>query len=109
MKLITAMFFTATLLASCSKESEPETINPGTDPNFTIVAHTDDGFSSFNRKVDVFGIDIYAVSGVSDEKLLHAANVMAQYLDNDEDGVVDDQLVLGKMLKNKAFLVMWAK
>ena len=32
---------------------------------------------------------------------------MAQYLDNDEDGTVDDQLVLDKMLENRAFMVMW--
>jgi hypothetical protein len=56
--------------------------------------------------VVVFGIDIYAVSSVEDTKLLHAANVMAQYLDNDEDGTVDDQLVLDKMLENKVFMVM---
>ena len=64
---------------------------------------------SFNRKVEVFGIDIYARPKVKDRKLLHAANVMAQYLDNDEDGVVDDQKVLDKMIENKAYLVMWAK
>lgn len=86
----------------------PSGINPGNDPNFTIVANTDDGFASFNRKVVVFGIDIYAVVGVEDAKLLHAANVMAQYLDNDEDGVVDNQLVIDKMIENKAYLVMWA-
>lgn len=80
----------------------------GDDPNFKIVANTDAGFASFNRKVVVFGIDIYAVSGVADAKLLHAANVMAQYLDNDEDGTLDNQLVMDKMLENKAFLVMWA-
>ena len=82
-------------------------ISSGNDPNFKIVDHSDQGFSSFNRKVVVFGIDIYAVSAVEDSKLLHAANVMAQYLDNDEDGSIDNQLVLDKMLENKAFLVMW--
>ena len=82
-------------------------ISSGNDPNFKIVDHSDQGFSSFNRKVVVFGIDIYAVSAVEDSKLLHAANVMAQYLDNDEDGFIDNQLVLNKMLENKAFLVMW--
>ncbi|MGH1385167.1 hypothetical protein [Kordia sp.] len=86
----------------------PSGINPGTDPNFTIVANSDAGFASFNRKVEVFGIDIYAVAAVEDAKLLHAANVMAQYLDNNEDGVVDDQLVIDKMVENRAFLVMWA-
>ena len=82
-------------------------ISSGNDPNFKIIDHSDQGFSSFNRKVVVFGIDIYAVSAVEDSKLLHAANVMAQYLDNDEDGFIDNQLVLNKMLENKAFLVMW--
>lgn len=105
-------FATALSCVSCSKDDAPlntsGVIDPGNDPNFTIVANTDTGFASFNRKVVVFGIDIYAVFGVQDTKLLHAANVMAQYLDNDEDGVVDNQLVLDKMLENKAFLVMWA-
>ncbi|CAL2088015.1 hypothetical protein [Tenacibaculum sp. 190524A05c] len=95
---------------SCSKRNEvvgSGAINEGNDPNFKIVANTDAGMTAFNRKVVVFGIDIYAVSGVEDAKLLHAANVMAQYLDNNEDGVIDNQLVLDKMLENKAFLFMW--
>jgi hypothetical protein len=96
---------------SCSKDDDTsnEEINPGNDPNFTIVANTDKGLTGFNRKVVVFGIDIYAVKGVDDAKLLHAANVMAQYLDNDEDGSVDNQLVMDKMIENKAFVVMWQK
>jgi hypothetical protein len=101
-------FFSITFFQSCKEDTKAtELINAGNDPNFTIVAHSDNGFLSFNRKVVVFGIDIYAVSSVEDTKLLHAANVMAQYLDNDEDGTVDDQLVLDKMLENKVFMVMW--
>jgi hypothetical protein len=93
---------------SCDKDDNTKApINPGNDPNFTIIAHSDNGFSSFNRKVTVFGIDIYAVKAVEDVKLLHAANVMAQYLDNNEDGIIDNQLVLEKMIINKAFMVMW--
>lgn len=105
--------FILTLLSliSCKKNDDStETTSitePGTDPNFMIVAHTDPGFSSFTKKVVVFGIDIYAVAAVEDTKLLHAANVMAQYLDNNEDGTIDNQLVLDKMLENKAYLVMW--
>lgn len=99
---------------SCSKNNdmsnngnEQGIINGGNDPNFKIIENSDEGMSIFNRKVVVFGIDIYGVSGIEDTKLLHAANVMAQYLDNDEDGAVDNQLVLDKMLENKAFLFMW--
>lgn len=98
------------LLVSCGSDDpviSVTDIQPGNDPNFTIISHSDNGFSNFNRKVIVFGVDIYAVAEVEDVKLLHAANVMAQYLDNDEDGVVDDQAVVDKMLENKAFLVMW--
>ena len=96
---------------SCSKDDDSldsGIIKPGDDPNFTIVANTDKTFEGVNRKVEVFGISIYAVSKVDDAKLLHAANVMAQYLDNDEDGVVDNSLVLESMIKNNAFLFMWA-
>ncbi len=95
------------LTTGCGSSKTEVDILPGDDPNFTIIAHNDSGFSNFNRKVVVFGIDIYAVAVVENAKLLHAANIMAQYLDNDEDGRVDNQLVLDNMLENKAFLVMW--
>lgn len=116
--MIMAIFMSMILLTSCSEGSNPMTgtgetgeennIVEGNDPNFKIEANNDGILPNFNRKVVVFGIDIYAVPGVADEKLLHAANVMAQYLDNDEDGTIDDQLVHDKMIENKAFMVMWA-
>jgi len=109
-KLTALILGIALTLNACSKDNDSTkaiSINPGNDPNFTIVANTDIGLTSFNRKVVVFGVDIYAAATVEDSKLIHAANVMAQYLDNDEDGTVDNQLVLDKMLENKAFLFMW--
>ena len=104
--LIKTIVVSLLIITSCKKDDN-RPIDAGNDPNFTIVTHSDNGFSSFSRKVVVFGIDIYAVVAVEDAKLLHAANVMAQYLDNDEDGIVDDQLVLNKMIEKKAFMVMW--
>lgn len=96
------------LLSSCNNEKVlPELVKTVSDPNFTIIPHTDKGFSSCNRKVVVFGIDIYAVANVDDKRLLHAANVMAQYLDNDEDGIIDNQIVLDKMIENKSYVVLW--
>ncbi len=99
---------------SCSKDDDVTTIPstggtiaPGNDPNFTIIANNDSGYGGFNRKVEVFGIPIYAVTTVEDSKLLHAANLMAQYLDNDEDEVVDNPMVLAAMKANNAFLFMW--
>ena len=105
-KVPLALGLCAIAFLSCKKE---EVIDPGNDPHFTIVANEDGEFSKANRKVVVFGIDIYAVKDVEDARLLHAANVMAQYLDNDEDGTVDNQLVLDRMLENRAALFMWKK
>lgn len=100
--------------ASCSKDdsvtttpTDPGGVNTGNDPNFTIVANTDSGFTGLSKKVTVFGIPIYAVTAVEDTKLLHAANLMAQYLDNNEDGTIDNQAVIDAMLANNAFMFMW--
>ncbi len=97
------------LLTATSCKKNKGTINEGTDPNFKIVVNNDKGLKKYNRKVVVFGIDIYAAPKVEDKKLLHTANVMAQYLDNDEDGTVDNQLVVDKMIENKAFMFLWKK
>jgi len=101
----------STTAISCGGDDDSisTVVNPGNDPIFTIVSNSDKGLESFNKKVLVFDIPIYAVSKVDDEKLLHAANVMAQYLDNNEDGTVDDQKVIDAMLSNEAFVVMWKK
>ncbi len=90
-----------------STTPEVTSIDEGNDPNFTIIANTDTGFTAFNRKVEVFGIPIYAFSEVEDNRLLHAANLMAQYLDNNEDGTIDNPAVLTAMQNNNAFLFMW--
>lgn len=105
---ITILFLITAL--SCKEDSNSnhsDPISPGNDPNFTIISHSDTGFTSTNRKVMVFGIPIYAFYNVEDSKLLHAANIMAQYLDNDENGTVDNSLLLSTLLNNEAALFMW--
>ena len=96
---------------ACSRNNINSTLNTkisaGNDPNFNIIKNDDSELASFNRKVVVFGIDIYAAPKVEDKKLLHAANLMAQYLDNNEDGIIDNKLVVDKMKENKAFLFLW--
>ena len=108
MKYTFVTLITFFILACKKEKTTPQVlVNSGTDPNFTIVQNQDAGLLNLNKKVTVFGIDIYAASKVEDKKLLHAANVMAQYLDNNEDGIVDNELVLNKMIDNKAFVIMW--
>ncbi len=64
--------------------------------------------ATFDRQVNVFGVRLYATPAVPAKKLLHAANVMAQYLDNDADGAVDNRQVLRKLIAARAAMVMFA-
>jgi len=61
----------------------------------------------FDKHTSVFGVDIFATSSTSNEKIFHAANMMAEYLDNDEDGNVDNPLVIEAMTRRNAALIMF--
>jgi hypothetical protein len=60
----------------------------------------------FAKQVKVFGVLVVATNNVADDKLLHAANMMAEYLDNDEDGVPDNPKVLDALVRKNTILVM---
>ncbi|AIQ96577.1 DUF4214 domain-containing protein [Prochlorococcus sp. MIT 0801] len=62
---------------------------------------------TFSKEAEVFGIKIYATSTTLDSDIQHAAKIMAEYLDNDEDGVADDSAVITSMINSKATLVMF--
>ncbi len=62
----------------------------------------------FSQYSGVFGVHLFATAATPCPKLQHAAGVMAQYLDNDENGTPDDPLVLQAMLEVSAALVMFA-
>lgn len=82
---------------------------PATPPAFEFTEVADEALRPyFAKQMDVFGVPIVGTAAIADAKVLHAANVMAQYLDNDEDGEVDDPAVLSAMLERNALLVMFA-
>ena len=58
------------------------------------------------KKVNVHGVPIYATNTTGDDKLLHAAGVLAQFLDNDEDGEIDNPKVHQAMLDTAGTIVM---
>ncbi len=51
----------------------------------------------FTKQVEVFGIRVIATTASPDDKVLHAANVLAEYLDNDGDGIPDNQKIIDAM------------
>ena len=91
--------------------------NPNQDLDTSCVTDIDDityakkstssPFSqAFSKKTSVFGIPIYGTTATPDESMLHAVNVMAQYLDNNQDGEPDNQLVVDHMIEQGATLIM---
>ena len=83
------------VLPACGSES---------DSRSTESAATFDAF--FPKEIDVFGVSIRGTSTTPDGKMLHAAHIMAEYLDNDADGEVDNPLVVEAMQTRNATLVM---
>ena len=60
----------------------------------------------FNKHAEVFGIDIYATPKTGNDKIIHAANVLAEYLDSDEDGVPNNQEVVDFLVEDNSVLLM---
>lgn len=74
---------------------------------FSIEANpntSDPALSVFSKYIDVFGCSIYAESTISDDKVLHAAAVWAELLDNNEDGTIDDPMLLSMLVYNNAMM-----
>jgi hypothetical protein len=65
------------------------------------------GMKCFTKYVEVFGLGIYAESGLTDAQVLHAASVLAELLDNDEDGFVDDEVLLNRLQNMSAMMPMF--
>ena len=67
--------------------------------------NTDPGFDYFTKYVNVLDcFDIYAEQNISDEKVLHAAAVAAELLDNNEDGIVDDPILEAELANREALI-----
>jgi hypothetical protein len=71
-----------------------------------VSAQESEGGVAFTKKVEVFGLYIYSTSTTGDDKLLHAANILAEYIDNDEDGEPDDPKIMAALLQGEGAIVM---
>ena len=71
-----------------------------------VSAQRSDKQVAFAKKVEVFGLYIYATNTTADNKLLHAASILAEYIDNDEDGKPDNPKIMEALLKGKGAIVM---
>ena len=92
------------------KEQVSSIIAPGV-PTFEILSkHPVECVNESNIVdifIDVFGVYVIAPEDAPIEKVQHTANVLAQYIDNDEDGVPDDPNVLRGLVENNYIVPVW--
>ena len=62
--------------------------------------------SIFTKYISIFGIAIVASEDTPDNKVIHAASVLVDYLDNDENGIPDNTLVINSMIEKNALLLI---
>ena len=78
--------------------------------NFTIQDTLPDDLSMlrpyFSKYVSVFGVHVIGTNKVDESKFLHAASVLAEYLDDNHNGRVNDPRMVKNLIKNKATLVI---
>ncbi len=65
---------------------------------------SDPALSVFSKYINVYDCSIYGESSVSDEKMLHAASIFAELIDNDEDGIPDDPELISILVENEALI-----
>jgi hypothetical protein len=65
-----------------------------------------------HKYVNIFGMTLCVTKRswkASEDKAKHVANVIAQFLDNDEDGVADDPNLPAQLASNNALLFYYEK
>ena len=66
-------------------------------------------FSGFTKYINVLDcFDVFAENSIPDSKVLHAAAVAAQLLDNNEDGIVDDDLLREELASRQALIPIFS-
>ena len=107
---INYFMFLVFILFSCQEDNYKECadLTYGTDYiKITGVSESDKNyFKYFCKTTEIFGIKIYATNKVDNEKMLHAASILAEYLDNNEDGQVDNQKVVDKLIEKNVWLLL---
>ncbi|RAP33038.1 hypothetical protein DID75_03455 [Candidatus Marinamargulisbacteria bacterium SCGC AG-410-N11] len=99
----------ASTIERTSKNSSTVVAENNSDVKLTIqsIPSSYQAFSgSFSKYLSVFGVGIVATDQCDDDKVIHAATIMFEYLDNNEDGTPDNRVVVDKLVEKKSVLVI---
>ncbi len=83
------------------------------DLDFNFELLTEHPFECLNQEldvfVDVFGIYVISHSSIPTEYVEHSANVVAEFMDNDGNGVMDDPAVHYFLVENNFVVPVWTE
>ena len=65
--------------------------------------------NSFDKFIEVFGIYVVGTPRAPIDKVKHTAGVLAQYLDNNEDGIPDDHEIANYLRSNNFIVPVWSE
>ena len=116
-KTITVLLLTAglMLLVGCSKTQDNEaTANvidqSLTPPKFEVLSKHPK-YDCINVEmgmfIENFGVYVIAADAAPRDYVIDTANILAQYIDNDEDGIPDDADVLKHLVENNYVVPVW--
>lgn len=95
---------------SQSQPTSPPSSNASVD--FTILSgHPEFPClnASFNQFINVRGVYVIGTAQAPQEFVVHTAHVLAQFLDNDEDGITDDKAVVDYLTNNNYIVPVWSE
>ncbi|MCL0044400.1 hypothetical protein M1N24_02580 [Dehalococcoidia bacterium] len=114
------------LLGACRGASEPALVTPTATLDIEATASvidqpvTPSKFEVLNKHpkydclntemgmfIEVFGVYVIAPNTAPRNYVIHTANILAQYIDNDEDGIPDDADVLKHLIENNYVVPVW--
>ena len=86
------------------------TVGQASEPDFKISSGKNDHLpglkSALPKHVQIFGLYIQATDRVPDAKLLHAADITADFLDNDRNGKPDNPKVNDELWNERSAIIM---
>jgi hypothetical protein len=73
-----------------------------------LTAHPMDCMNTtFDKFINVFGMYVVTTDEAPMDYVIHSAHVLAQYIDNDEDGEPDDAAVLQHLVEKNYIVPVW--
>jgi hypothetical protein len=96
----------ALLVTGCSTSNPTQNSVPVIPLTGIELPNQNEKAASITKTMTVFGIKLLALEKVSDRDLKLVANILAQWIDNNEDGMPDNPAVLAEIVRQNSRMIL---